>query len=145
MNSSSCLCHGSSRQIATLGGSYAATATAEDTNEAHVNDFSCRSLCRLNDGNQYPMLRLRILDKVILIEGSELPGRTLTTKFLERNHRVIVLVIFIHEYLLAVALANYQTSVSPSELVHTPEGVDRQEQAVDRVAVRRMRTCCHTI
>ena len=64
---------------------------------------------------------------------------TLTAEFLERNHRVIVLLIFIHKDLLAVTLTDDQTSVSPSELVHTPEGVDRQEKAVDWVSARRMR------
>jgi len=59
---------------------------------------------------------------------------TLTAKFLEWNHRVIVLLIFIHENLLVITFADDQTCVSPTEIIHAPERIDRQEETVNRVS-----------
>jgi hypothetical protein len=53
---------------------------------------------------------------------------TRTVGFLERNHRLVVV---INNNFLVAAFANNQTHVTPAEVVHTPDQVDREEETVD--------------
>ena len=48
----------------------------------------------------------------------------LTAELLERNHRFIELLIIVHDDFLVASLADDETSVTPTEVVHIPEGVD---------------------
>ena len=58
---------------------------------------------------------------------------TLTAELLERNHGVVELLVIVHDDLLIIAFANNKTGVTPTEVVHAPESVDREEETVDRV------------
>ena len=42
--------------------------------------------------------------------------------------------VVIHNHLFAPSITNHDTCVSPREVVHAPEGVDRQEETVHRVS-----------
>jgi hypothetical protein len=46
-----------------------------------------------------------------------------TAEFLERNHRLVELFIFINHHLLAGSFANDQTRITPSKVIHAPEGI----------------------
>lgn len=67
---------------------------------------------------------------------------TRTAEFLEWDHRLVILVVVVHDNLLVATLANDQTRVTPTEVVHTPEGVDREEQTVHRVPTRNSALVC---
>jgi hypothetical protein len=58
-----------------------------------------------------------------------------TAKFLERNHGLVELFIFINHYLLAGPFANDQTRIPPSKVIHAPEGIYGQQEAVDRIPI----------
>lgn len=58
-----------------------------------------------------------------------------TAEFLERNHRLIELLIFINHHLLAGPFANDETGITPSKVIHAPEGVYGQQEAVDRIPI----------
>jgi hypothetical protein len=58
-----------------------------------------------------------------------------TAKFLERNHGLVELFIFINHHLLAGPFANDQTRIPPSEVIHAPEGIYGQQEAVDRIPI----------
>lgn len=85
------------------------------------------------------MPRPRILQQVMRIGRTESFWERPTTKLLERDHRVVELFILVDDDLLLLALSDHQTSITPTELVHAPEGIDRQEEAVDRIARRMQR------
>lgn len=57
-----------------------------------------------------------------------------TAEFLEGNHRFVPLFIIIHDDLLIAALTDDETCVTPAEVVHTPEGIDRKEETVHRIS-----------
>jgi hypothetical protein len=61
--------------------------------------------------------------------------RSHTAEFLERNHRLIELIIFVHHHLLARPFANDQTRITPTKVVHAPEGIYGQQEAVDWIAI----------
>ncbi len=46
-----------------------------------------------------------------------------TAEFLEGNHGLIELFIFIDHHLLARPFANDQTRITPSKVIHAPEGI----------------------
>lgn len=58
-----------------------------------------------------------------------------TAKFLERNHGLVELFIFINHHLLAGPFANDQTRIPPSKVIHAPEGIYGQQEAVDRIPI----------
>jgi hypothetical protein len=58
-----------------------------------------------------------------------------TAKFLERNHGLVELFIFINHHLLAGSFANDQTRITPSKVIHAPEGIYGQQEAVDRIPI----------
>ena len=58
----------------------------------------------------------------------------LTAELLERDHRFVELFILSHHDLLVVTFADNQTRVTPAEVIHTPEGVDREEETVHRIS-----------
>ncbi len=51
-------------------------------------------------------------------------------KLLERNHRLVEFLVFVDNDLLLFTFADDETRVTPTELVHTPEGIDREEESV---------------
>jgi len=53
-----------------------------------------------------------------------------TAEFLEGDHRFVPLLIVIHDNLLVATLTDDEACVTPAEVVHTPEGIDRKEEAV---------------
>jgi len=53
-----------------------------------------------------------------------------TTEFLEGDHRFVPLLIIIHDDLLVAALTDNEARVTPTEVVHTPEGIDWKEETV---------------
>ena len=57
-----------------------------------------------------------------------------TAEFLERNHGIVILLVVVHDDLLVVAFTNDQTSVTPTEVIHAPEGIDGEEETVHRVS-----------
>ena len=88
----------------------------------------------LNDASQLPTLLLRTLQGSVRWLSLLMHGRH-TAKFLKRNHGLIELFIFIYHHLLAGPFANYQTRITPSKVIHTPEGIYGQQEAVDRIPV----------
>lgn len=56
-----------------------------------------------------------------------------TAKFLERDHRFVPLLIIIHDDLLIATLTDNEARVTPTEVVHTPEGIDRKEETIHGV------------
>ena len=58
-------------------------------------------------------------------------GEERTTELLDGNHRIVKLLIIIHDHLLFLHSA--QTCVTPAELIHTPEKVDGQEETVHKL------------
>lgn len=61
--------------------------------------------------------------------------RSRTAEFLERNHGLIELLIFVNHYLLAGPFANDETGITPSKVIHAPEGVYGQQEAVDWIPI----------
>lgn len=59
-----------------------------------------------------------------------------TTEFFERNHGLVELLILVRDDLLVLAFTNNNASVTPTELVHAPERIDRKEETVNRVSNR---------
>jgi len=57
-----------------------------------------------------------------------------TTELLQRNHRLIELLILVRNDLLFLAFSNDHASITPTELVHAPERIDWEEEAVYRVS-----------
>ena len=53
-----------------------------------------------------------------------------TAEFLEGDHRFVPLLIIIHDDLLITALTDDEARVTPTEVIHTPEGINRKEEAV---------------
>ena len=60
-------------------------------------------------------------------------SKILTAELLERYHGLVELLILVGDDLLLLPFSNNNTSVTPTELVHAPEGIDGQEETVDRV------------
>lgn len=50
--------------------------------------------------------------------------RSLTAELLKWDHTFIKLLIFSHYDLLIVTFTNHYTSVTPTKVVHTPEGIN---------------------
>jgi hypothetical protein len=71
---------------------------------------------------------------MLITQMTEESKITLTAKLLERDHRFIEFGIIIHDHLLAISFADHQTGSTPTEIVHAPEGVYRQEEAVYRIS-----------
>ena len=57
-----------------------------------------------------------------------------TTELLQRDHTLVVLLVVVHDDLLVVAFTNNETRVTPTEVIHAPERVDRKEETVDRIS-----------
>jgi len=57
-----------------------------------------------------------------------------TAEFLERDHRFVPLLLIIHDNLFIATFTNDEACVTPTEVVHTPEGIDRKEEAVYRIS-----------
>ena len=64
---------------------------------------------------------------------------THTTEFLERNHRLVILLLIVHDDLLVITFTDNKTSVTPAEIIHAPEGINREEETVHRVPERTRR------
>ena len=58
-----------------------------------------------------------------------------TAKFLEGNHGLVELFIFIDHHLLAGPFPDDKTRITPSEVIHAPEGIYGQQEAVDRISI----------
>ena len=58
-----------------------------------------------------------------------------TAKFLKRNHGLVELFVFINHHLFAGPFANNQTSITPSKVIHAPEGIYGQQEAVDWIPI----------
>lgn len=56
-----------------------------------------------------------------------------TAEFFEGDHRFVPLLIIIHDDLLIATLADDEARITPTKVVHTPEGVDREEETVHRI------------
>jgi hypothetical protein len=74
--------------------------------------------------------------KTFRMRRPRLITKTRTAEFLERNHRLVILVVVIDDNFLVAAFADNQTRVTPTEVVHAPERVDREEETVDRITAR---------
>lgn len=92
-----------------------------------------RSRCHPNDESQSPRLRPRILQSTTSACIAVCKSGDLTAEFLQRNHRVVELLVVVHDDLLVVTFADNQTSVTPAEVIHAPEGVNWQEETVHRI------------
>jgi hypothetical protein len=57
----------------------------------------------------------------------------LTAELLERYHGLVELLILVGDNFLLLPFSNDDTRVTPTKLVHAPEGVDGEEETVDRV------------
>lgn len=60
-----------------------------------------------------------------------------TAELFQRDHTVIELLVLSHDDLLVVTFTDDQTRVTPTEVVHTPEGVYGQEETVNRVSKKK--------
>lgn len=61
----------------------------------------------------------------------------LTTPLLVRDHGFVEFhLVGVADNLLVLSVIKDDTGVTPTKLVHAPEGVKRQEEAVNRVAKR---------
>ena len=58
-----------------------------------------------------------------------------TAEFLEGDHRFVPLLVIVHDDLLVATLTDDKACVTPGEVVHTPEGIDRKEETIHRVPV----------
>ena len=58
-----------------------------------------------------------------------------TAKLLQGNHALVKLFVFSDNDLLVVTFSDNHTSVTPTKVVHAPEGVDWQEETVNWVSV----------
>lgn len=56
-----------------------------------------------------------------------------TTKLLKRDHGFIEDFIVLDENLLVLSFSNHNTRIPPTKVIHAPERVYREEEAVDRV------------
>lgn len=62
---------------------------------------------------------------------------SLTTPLLVRDHGFIEFhFVGVTDNLLVLSVVKYDTGVTPTEFVHAPEGVERQEETVNRVPKR---------
>src|SRR6266436_4328800 len=61
--------------------------------------------------------------------------RSRTAEFLEGNHGFIELFIFVDHHLLAGPFTNDQTRITPPKVIHAPEGIYGQQEAVDRIPI----------
>ena len=57
-----------------------------------------------------------------------------TAELLQRDHGLVVLLLIVHDDLLVAAFTDDQASVTPAEVIHTPEGIDREEETVHRIS-----------
>ena len=69
---------------------------------------------------------------VRMVHGGKL--NRFTAEFLEGDHRFVPLFIIIHYNLLVATLTDDETCVTPAEVVHAPEGIDRKEETVHRIS-----------
>jgi len=78
---------------------------------------------------------------VRFVKPNSLPREVgvLTAELFERDHGFVKFVVLVDNNLLAATLANDQASVTPTEVIHTPEGVYRKQERVDRVAISYVR------
>ena len=58
-----------------------------------------------------------------------------TAKLLERNHALVELLILSQNDLLVVTFSDDETCVTPTEVIHAPEGIHWKEETVHRVPV----------
>jgi len=62
----------------------------------------------------------------------------LTAPLLVRNHGFVEFhFVGVTDNLLVLSVVKYDTGITPTEFVHAPEGVERQEETVYRVPKRR--------
>ena len=59
--------------------------------------------------------------------------RQRTAELLEGYHRIVKFLIVIHDDLLVLALTDNQTSGTPTEFVHAPEGRNQKEETVHQI------------
>ena len=69
-----------------------------------------------------------------MIRRNKEEGEGCTTELLEGNRGIVKVLMIIHDHLLF--LHSPQMCVTPTELIHTPERLDGQEEAVHRVPLR---------
>ena len=51
------------------------------------------------------------------------------------NHQIIKFVVIRYDNFLVLALTNDETGIAPSKLVHTPKGVNGEEEGVDGIPI----------
>lgn len=129
------LCRGNSPGHGRAGIEGGENLTESEACRSALFDGSCRrSQFRPNVSIRCPKLPLRIL-KTCLSAVGKAGGRSIrTTELLERNHRVVKLLILIHQHLLFFTLSDDNAGITPAEFVHAPEGIDWEEEAVYRVS-----------
>ena len=64
-----------------------------------------------------------------------------TAELLEGDHRLVPLLIVVHDDLLVTALTDDEACVTPTKVIHAPEGIDRKEKTVDGIP----RTDCENL
>ncbi len=73
----------------------------------------------------------------------------LTAELFQGYHRLVEFLILVDDDLLVFAFTNDETSVTPTEFVHTPEGIHRQEETINRISENKTtfrpytETCTH--
>ena len=60
-----------------------------------------------------------------------------TAETLHWNHRVVKLFIVVNHDLLISSFADNDTSITPTEVIHTPKRVNGEEEAVNRIPALR--------
>lgn len=97
--------------------------------ERGLLSYPVSSECRVPVSQASASYSVDVINKYGLINGKEIR----TTKLLDGDHGIIKLLVFVRDNLFILAFTDDDTRITPAELVHAPEGIDRQKEAVDGV------------